>query len=113
MKRCIIEVKNFIKNIDDLIAKKKLLREDFDALKRTLVRNPEEGDLIIGTGGIRKIRLKSSSKGKSGGFRVCYFDDKEAEELFLILIYPKNEQENLTSEEKMALKEFANAIKKR
>ena len=113
MKRCIIEAKNFTKNIDDLLANKRLLLEDFDALKRSLVQNPEEGDLITGTGGIRKTRLKSSSKGKSGGFRVCYFDDKDAEELFLILIYPKNEQENLTSDEKKALKELTNAIKKR
>jgi hypothetical protein len=113
MKRCIIEAKNFTKSIDDLIAKKKLLPEDFDALKRSLAQKPEEGDLITGTGGVRKTRLKSSSKGKSGGFRVCYFDDKDAEELFLILIYPKNEQENLTSHEKKALKELTNAIKKR
>jgi hypothetical protein len=113
MKRCIIEAKNFTKNVDDLITKKKLLAEDFDTFKRMLTQNPEDGDLITGTGGIRKTRLKSSSKGKSGGFRVCYFDDKEAEELFLILIYPKNEQESLTSDEKKALKELTNAIKKR
>ena len=113
MKRCIVETTNFTKNIDNLIAKKKLLREDFDTLKRTLVQNPEEGDLIIGTGGIRKTRLKSPSKGKSSGFRVCYFDDTESEKLFLILIYPKNKQENLTSEEKKALKELTNEIKKR
>jgi len=113
MKRCIIEVTSFSKKVDDLITKNRLSRENFDDLKRILVQNPEDGDLIVGTGGIRKIRLKSSSKGKSGGFRVCYFDHKEREELFLILIYAKNNQENLTSEEKQMLKELTNEIKKR
>lgn len=100
MKRCVIETKIFSQNVDNLIAKKVLLQEDFDTFKKMLCQTPEEGDLIPGTGGIRKTRLKSSSKGKRGGFRVCYFDDKDQEELFLVLIYPKNVQENLTAEEK-------------
>jgi len=112
-KRCIVETRNFSKVIDDLLDGKGLLHEDFDEFKQQLSENPEEGDVISGTGGIRKTRLKSSSKGKSGGFRVCYFDNKESEELFLLLIYPKNKQENLTAEEKKALKEFVNVIKKK
>ena len=95
-----------------LIAQKKLVSANFDAFKKALVQNPHEGDLIPGTGGIRKTRLKSQHKGKSGGFRICYFDNTKAEELFLILIYPKNEQENLTPDEKKLLKEITNAIKK-
>lgn len=61
MKRCIIEAKGFTKNIDDLISKKKLLLEDFDALKKMLCQNPEVGDLVIGAKGIWKIKGKSSS----------------------------------------------------
>ncbi len=68
------------------------------------MENPEEGDPIQGTGGLRKTRLKSSSKGKSGGFRVCYCDIPEKETLFLILIYAKNEKEDLDSKEKKILK---------
>jgi hypothetical protein len=100
MKRRITQTRCFAKEIDDLIRKKKLLQEDFEAFKKKLIENPELGDLIIGTGGVRKTRLKSASRGKSGGFRVCYFDHGEGKELFLLLIYPKNEQENLTPGEK-------------
>lgn len=113
MKRDIAQTRNFAKMIDDLIRERKLLPEDLEAFKKRLVQNPEEGDLISGTGGVRKARLKSATKGKRGGFRVCYFDDPEREELFLMRIYPKNEQENLTFEEKKALREFAEILKKR
>ncbi|MBS4167244.1 hypothetical protein NEOC65_002350 [Neochlamydia sp. AcF65] len=50
---------------------------------------------MIGSGGIRKARLKSTSKGKSGGFRVCYLDTEDRAILVLLSIYSKNEQENL------------------
>ena len=100
MKRLIIQLTSFSKQIDVLFKQKKLLEEDFELFERHLTEYPEWGDLIIGTGGIRKIRLKSSHGGKSGGFRVCYFDNPEDEELFLILIYPKNEKEDLSNEEK-------------
>lgn len=113
MKRLIIQTRAFTKSINKLIDSKKLLHEDFEAFKKKLMENPEEGDLIIGTGGVRKTRLKSAGKGKSGGFRVCYFDHPNNEELFLILIYQKNEQETLSAEEKKALKELTDSIKRR
>ncbi len=111
-KRCIIETRNFSKKIDSLLERKSLLAKDFDEFKFHLSKNPKEGDLIPGTGGIRKTRLKSSSKGKSGGFRVCYyFVDQESSEIFLILIYQKNEQENLTPDEKKILRELIDEIR--
>ncbi|MFI5334320.1 MAG: type II toxin-antitoxin system RelE/ParE family toxin [Chlamydiales bacterium] len=113
MKRDISQTRNFAKRVDDLLRSRRLLPEDFEAFKKRLVQNPEEGDLIPGTGGVRKTRLKSSTKGKSGGFRVCYFDDPYREELFLMRIYLKNEREDLTSEEKKALREFAEIVKRR
>ncbi|MBS0616240.1 MAG: type II toxin-antitoxin system RelE/ParE family toxin [Verrucomicrobia bacterium] len=113
MKRAIIEIRAFSREVDNLMRKKKLLLEDFEALKKRLAQNPEDGDLIPGTGGVRKIRLKSVSRGKSGGFRVCYFDDPERRELFLMQIYAKNEQENLSPGEKKTLKEFAERVKRR
>jgi hypothetical protein len=48
--------------------------------------------MITGTGGIRKVRLKSATKGKSGGFRVCYLYIENRLILFLLFIYAKNEQ---------------------
>jgi len=88
-----------------------LLEEDFNLFERHLIEYPESGDLIIGTGGIRKIRLKSLSGGKSGGFRVCYFDNPKDEELFLILIYPKSQKEDLSNEEKKMLKDLTSILK--
>jgi hypothetical protein len=77
-----------------------------------LAENPSLGDMISGTGGVRKTRLKSSSRGKRGGFRVCYVDLANKERLYLLLIYPKNEQENLTMEDKKVLKELVDILKK-
>lgn len=112
MKREIIRSKKFSKELHSLLAKNKLLVEDFDDFEKILLKNPEIGDLIPGTGGIRKIRLKSSTSGKSSGFRICYYYFIKDEQIFLLLIYAKNVQENLTLEQKKFLKEVINEIKK-
>ncbi len=111
MKRRIIQTRNFTKAVDSLIRKRQLLQPDFDSLKRELTENPKAGDVISGTGGIRKTRLKSSSRGKSGGFRICYFDHEAKQALYLILIYAKNEKENINKEEKKILKELVSMLK--
>ena len=111
MKRKIIEPRALARMIDDLISERKILKEDLEALKKELIENPESGDIIPRTGGVRKIRLKSATKGKRGGFRVCYFDDPRREELFLLKIYGKNEKEDLSATEKKSLKEFTEMIK--
>lgn len=112
MKREVTQTKIFEKEVSRLIAKNKLSEKDFEAFKRYLVENPKDGDVIPGTGGLRKTRLKSASKGKSGGFRVCYLDMEEKLILFLLSIYPKNEQENLSQQEKKELKQIVAMIKK-
>ena len=111
MKRDITELPKFSREIDGLIESRKVLHEDFKEFKKALTQNPKMGDVIRGTGGVRKTRLKSATKGKRGGFRVCYFDDEEREELFLMAIYPKNEKEDLSSDEKKALKKWTERLK--
>lgn len=111
MRRKIIESRAFARTIDGLVAERKLLREDLEVLKKELISDSESGDIIPGTGGIRKIRLKSATKGKRGGFRVCYFDDPKRGELFLLKIYGKNEKEDLSAAEKKSLKEFTEMVK--
>jgi hypothetical protein len=110
-KRQIIETRPFSAEIADLLKKRILLQEDYEELKRELTENPEMGDLLSGTGGVRKIRLKSSSKGKSGGFRVCYFYYVSGEAVYLLFVFPKNEQENLTAEQKKGLRIITAKIK--
>lgn len=112
MERHIIQTKAFEKEISSLISKRKLKLEDFEDFKKNLVEFPDQGDVIPGTGGIRKVRLKSASKGKRGGFRVCYLNIEEKLILFLLFVYPKNEQESLSTQEKIELKQLAETIKR-
>lgn len=112
MKRQIIQTTSFEDEIATLIAKRKLKKEDFEDFKKNLVENPEQGDVIAGTGGIRKTRLKSTSKGKRGGFRICYLHLEDRLILFLLFIYAKNEKENISQVEKNELKQIVEQIKR-
>jgi hypothetical protein len=113
MKCQLIQTRDFEDTIEVLIARRKLKKEDFEDFKKSLAENPEQGDMIAGTGGIRKVRLKSATRGKSGGFRVCYLYIEDRLILFLLFIYAKNEQENLSQGEKVELKQLADSIKRR
>lgn len=90
----------FTRIYDQLIAQNKLSESDFLAFESDLLKNPNQGDVIPGLGGLRKIRLKSTTKGKRGGFRIDYLDFPERELLYYVVIYPKNVKEDLSSEEK-------------
>ena len=95
------------------MAQNKVLHQDFEDFKKHLAENPESGDLMPATGGVRKTRLKGPSRCKSSGFRVIYFDDTFKNEVFLIVIYPKNEKENLEPNEKKYLKELTKELRAR
>lgn len=112
MKRLFVQTKIFSDELDSLIAENKLLLADYEEIERLLLEDPELGKLIEGTGGLRKIRLKSSTKGKSGGFRICYFDFPAGERLYFIIIYGKNEQENVSKEDKAIFKKLIEQIKR-
>ena len=107
----ITETNEFKKDIVHYIHKRRLLADDLIDFKRSLALNPTVGDLIPGTGGVRKIRLKSAGVGKRGGFRVCYYY-VVGDEIFLLSIYHKTKQENLSPSEIGILKNISNAIKK-
>jgi hypothetical protein len=110
-KRQIFETRSFTREISDLLGKNSLLAADYDLLKKELAETPDKGDLLTGTGGVRKIRLKSSSRGKSGGFRVCYYYYVANEAVYLLFVFQKNEQENLTATQKKVLKNIVVAIR--
>ena len=86
--------------------------ESLKILEEILLNNPECGDVIQGTGGARKMRIRLDERGKSGGGRVIYIDIFEKEKLYLLFAYPKNVQENLTEEQKQAIRALVEAIKK-
>ena len=60
----IIQLTEFKKELKDLISKNKLLEEDFEDFKKELAENPTQGEVVPGVGGMRKIRIKSSSEGE-------------------------------------------------
>ena len=80
-------------------------------LQIMLLKNPQSGPVMEGTGGIRKVRFPLENKGKSGSVRVCYTDFEEYEVTYLITAFTKKEQENLSAEEKTVLKKFVKALK--
>lgn len=79
-------------------------------LENILLENHRKGVVIEGLAGIRKLRIKLEGRGKSGGGRVIYLDVLEKEKIYLLFAYPKNVQENLTSEQRRLLRRMAEAI---
>lgn len=77
--------------------------EELKQLQEDLLENPQKGELIVGSGGLRKIRLARKDGGKSGGFRVIYYRNTP-EVIFLLLAYPKNQKDNLTKAELKVLR---------
>ena len=84
---------------------------DLKELENILLENPLQGDVIPGTGGARKLRIRLEGRGKSGGGRVIYVDIFEKEKLYFLFAYPKNVQENLTNEQTQIISEIIKAIK--
>ena len=84
---------------------KAILDDDsYAAFQHHLADQPTAGDVIEGTGGLRKIRVAASGRGKRGGARVIYFYFVSLARIALLHIYTKNEQTELSAEEKDALK---------
>ncbi len=69
-------------------------------LQEELLLDPEKGDVMQGTGGLRKMRFAFEGKGKSGSVRVCYVDFAAYESIYLITAYPKSEKDNLSKAER-------------
>ena len=85
------------------------LREDeYLGLQVYLLNHPESGKIIRGSGGARKIRWSTSGKGKSGGIRVIYNWKVSNDEIWLLTVYAKNEQETISGH---ILKKIAEEIK--
>lgn len=85
--------------------------DEVAALVDHVARNPEAGDVIPGTGGVRKMRWSRAGSGKRGGARVIYFYYRPACPLYLLLAYRKAQATDLTQDEKKAVAAFAATIK--
>ncbi|EME67941.1 RelE-like cytotoxic translational repressor of toxin-antitoxin stability system [Paramagnetospirillum caucaseum] len=92
-------------------AEKLLSADEHKEVIDHLAANPDEGDEIPGTGGIRKIRFAAKGKGKSGGVRVIYYYYDDNNPLYALVIYGKGERSDLKPDEKKAVTAFAARVK--
>lgn len=75
-----------------------------------LAENPTAGDVMVGTGGCRKIRFAGRGNGKRGGYRTITFFSGEAMPVFLVTVFGKGEKATLTPKESAALKRITKQI---
>lgn len=82
--------------------------ESFRGLQKVLMANPEAGDVIEGTGGLRKLRYadEKRGKGKRGGLRILYFWWQAGTQFWLFTVYNKNEMDDLTADQRKILKDL-------
>ena len=80
--------------------------DDYGKLQTTLVGTPTLGEVIPGTGGLRKVRWRSSGSGKRGGIRVIYYWAVRQDQLLMLFIYPKTERDKLTPKQLSALRKL-------
>jgi len=84
-----------------------LLEDDeYKSLQVALLLRPEQGSIIPGSGGLRKIRWASKGKGKRGGLRVIYYWDTKNEVFYMLLIYSKSKKDDLTPDQLLVLSQL-------
>jgi len=84
----------------------RLLSDDsYGALQSHLAKQPDDGDIIRGGGGLRKIRWAAKGHGKRGGVRVIYYWWTGKDRISMLFIYPKNEMDNLSAEQLKLLRQ--------
>ena len=101
----LIETEVFTKRIVKLVDD-----EIYAKLQAELVSNPTKGNVIQGTGGLRKVRMAARGKGKRGGARLIYYYVLLADTIYMIFAYDKGEADDLTSDQKKTLKILAQTL---
>ena len=85
-----IETKLFTRLSSELLSD-----DEMHELQMALIADPQAGDVVPGTGGVRKLRWKAPGRGKRGGYRVLYFVRLALGHIWMLTIYPKNVTENM------------------
>lgn len=96
-----IETSVFTRHVLDL-----LTDDEYAAFQVMLRENPTCGDVIRGSGGLRKIRYATRTRGKSGGVRVIYYWATAQGQIYLLLIYAKSRKDTLTDAEVRILRKL-------
>ena len=101
----IVELPEFIKRASGL-----LKDEEKASIINYLALHPQAGDIMQGTGGIRKLRWSAQSKGKSGGARVVYYYHNGGVPLFLLTVFGKGEKANISKSERNELRKLTSLL---
>ena len=91
----IVELPEFIRRSDKLLS-----QAEKSSIINYLALHPASGDIMQGTGGIRKLRWSAQGRGKSGGVRVIYYYHNKTLPLFLLTVFGKGEKANLSKQER-------------
>ena len=81
--------------------------DDYRRLQSYLLQKPDAGDIVRGSGGVRKVRWAPSGRGKSGGVRAIYYWKKSEHEIWMLTMYSKSERATISGG---VLKQIAEAI---
>jgi mRNA-degrading endonuclease RelE of RelBE toxin-antitoxin system len=85
-----LETRLFTRLVNDYLSD-----DEYRTLQAALIENPEAGDVVPGSGGVRKLRWRAEGRGKRGGYRVIYFITPAAGVIWMLTIYPKNVADNI------------------
>jgi hypothetical protein len=104
----VVELPEFLKRSN------KLLKDsEKQSMINYLAAHPSSGDVMQGTGGIRKLRWSAHGRGKSGGVRIIYYYHNQTVPIFLLTLFGKGEKSNLTRAERNALAKLTSLLIKR
>ena len=99
-----IETSTFTKLVYDYLSD-----EEYQALQYFLLLHPDAGDIMPGSGGMRKVRWAMAGRGKRGGVRVIYYWKRQDDEIWMVTLYAKNEASTIPG---YMLKQIAEEIKR-
>ena len=85
-----IETKLFTRQVNDYLSD-----DELRDLQSALIADPEAGDIVPGSGGVRKLRWAARGRGKRGGYRVIYYLKPAQGVIWMLTIYPKNVTDNI------------------
>lgn len=104
----VTELPEYIRRSEELLSE-----ADRKTVIDYLAEHPRSGDVMEGTGGIRKLRWGRGNRGKSGGVRVIYYYHDERIPLYLLTVFGKNEQSNLSRAERNELARLVDLLVKK
>jgi len=95
-----IETRLFTKLVNEHLSD-----EEYARLQEVLIRDPETGDLIPGSGGVRKVRWGVKGRGRRGGIRVIYYARTRQGQIWMLTLYAKNVAETIPAHVLRQIKE--------